>query len=470
MADITFNSTKGKVKISKVELCSESLTDRAGIAAFARYLEGIGMPKVLAKKVGRLKKSAKGAGVAEILGQIICWMMDGTSSSLSYFDRLKQDESFASVVRTESLVSSHTVKRLCGAFDKKSLLKLHEILDELFVWRLLRDKPECVVLGLDVMPMDNDQAKVREGVKVTYKKCKGFAPLQMTWNRRIVACSLRPGDVHSMGENDAERMIEQAVRLIRNHYSQEVPIVIRLDSGFMSESLFDRMEELDIGYLCGGRKYTDLVHYMSCLPDDAWQRYFNPAKPEDSGMWEFVEYGGKYKTWKRFRRALFARPLSEDGKFLLPFARPCTVTYTNIGRGEAIDEQLQKAGYDHLFQTENLLRAYHDRGNDELVFRGFKELQGERLPFKRFNANQAIYLLRVLTLFLFESFKADISHDVIPITSYANTFRRQFVDTAGKIVFHGGQLILKVSRRAWDMMQFSIIWERCCQTKQMRYG
>lgn len=467
MADITCSSSKGKGKISKVDLCSEDLTDRAGIAAFAKYLEAIGLPKLFAEKLGRLKKSTKGATVADMLGQIICWIMDGTSSSLSFFDMLKQDDSFASVVRAESLVSSHAVKRLCGAFDKQALTGLDEILEELFVWRLNREQPDCVVLGLDVMPMDNDQAKVREGVEVTYKKRKGFAPLQMTWNRRIVSCRLRPGDVHSLGRNDAEAMIRRAVQLIRSRYRKDVAIVIRLDGGFMSERLFQVMEELEIGYVCGGRKYIDIVHYVSCLPETAWQTYVNPAKSEDSGFWEFVEFGDKCRDWKRFRRALFARPLSEEGNFLLPIARPCTVIYSNIGRGEPIDEQLKKAGHDHLFEAKALLRAYHDRGNDELVFRGFKELQGERLPFKRFTANEVIYLLRVLTLSLFESFKADISHDVIPITAYANTFRRQFLDTAGKMVFHAGALVLKVSRRAWKMMRFSTIWERCCRTEKM---
>lgn len=467
MADITFNSSKGKVKISRVELSSQELTDRAGIAAFSRYMENIGLPGLIGNKLFGLKKTAKGASVEDMLGQVICWIMDGTSTSLSFFDLLQKDTSLAPVVGSREMVSSHAVKRLCAAFDEKSLASLHEILEALFVWRLRSEKPECVVLGLDVMPMDNDEAMTREGVEVTYKQCKGFAPLQMTWNRRIVSCRLRPGSVHSLGQDDAQTMIRRSVHLIRSRYRKDVPIIVRIDSGFMSENLFKLMEELEIGYLCGGRKYIDIVHYMSCLPDSAWQDYVNPAKPEGCGIWEYFEFGDKCETWKHFRRALFARPLSEDGNFLLPCARPCSVIYTNIGRGEAIDGQLRKAGYDHLCQAKSLLRAYHDRGNDELVFRGFKDLQGERLPFKRFNPNQVIYLLRVLTLFLFESFKADISHDVIPVTAYASTFRRQFVDTAGKIVSHAGQLVLKVSRRAWEMMRFGTIWERCCQTKPM---
>jgi len=142
-------------------------------------------------------------------------------------------------------------------------------------------------------------------------------------------------------------------------------------------------------------------------------------------------------------------------------AGTCNVIYTNIGRGEKIDQLLKKSGLELLFKPEVLIKTYHDRGNDELVFRAFKELQGERLPFEKLKPNKVIYQLRVLTLFLYEAFKSDITYDVIPVTAYAGTFRRSFIDTAGKLVTHAGSLILKVSHRAWKMMGFAKVWERC---------
>ena len=118
-------------------------------------------------------------------------------------------------------------------------------------------------------------------------------------------------------------------------------------------------------------------------------------------------------------------------------------------------------------RPEILIKTYHDRGSDELVFRAFKDLQGERLPFEKLKPNKVIYQLRVLTLLLYEAFKSDITYDVIPVTAYAGTFRRRFIDTAGKLVTHAGSLILKVSHRAWDMMGFARVWERCCRTEKI---
>ena len=63
----------------------------------------------------------------------------------------------------------------------------------LFIWRLKIKKPEVIILTLDTMPMDNDEAEEREGVSVTYKGYKGFQPLQIIWERKIVDVIFRSG-------------------------------------------------------------------------------------------------------------------------------------------------------------------------------------------------------------------------------------------------------------------------------------
>ena len=115
-------------------------------------------------------------------------MVDGTSRHLSHFDPWKADEGYAATLerRPEELLSSHAVKRFFGAISWGRVWLLRRLLLELFVWRLRIEKPPVVVLDLDVLVMDNDAAKAREGVKPTYKKARGFAPLQMAWGRIVV--------------------------------------------------------------------------------------------------------------------------------------------------------------------------------------------------------------------------------------------------------------------------------------------
>jgi len=97
------------------------------------------------------------------------------------------------------------------------------------------------MLGLDTMVLDNDEAVKRHGVKPTYKKVKGFQPLQMRWGRFIIDAIFRSGDKHSNHSNDVEKMIQRMVEFIRKHYHEDVPIVIRMDSGFfvIAQNLVD---------------------------------------------------------------------------------------------------------------------------------------------------------------------------------------------------------------------------------------
>jgi hypothetical protein len=47
--------------------------------------------------------------------------------------------------------------------------------------------------------MDNDEAQKRQGVEPPYKKKKGFQPLQMIWNHKIVDAVFRGGKKHGKG-------------------------------------------------------------------------------------------------------------------------------------------------------------------------------------------------------------------------------------------------------------------------------
>jgi hypothetical protein len=50
--------------------------------------------------------------------------------------------------------------------------------------------------------------------------------------------------------------------------------------------------------------------------------------------------------------------------------------------------------------------------------------------------------------------------DVLPITWYANTFRRRVIDVAGKIVDHSRQLVLKLPVTICKALRFTILWEK----------
>ena len=114
---------------------------------------------------------------------MFAFFIDGTDMSISSFDNRKKDEGYAALLenKTDEMTSSHQIKRFFIIVSIVSNFIFNKILNELFIWRLMITKPEIIILGIDTMVMDNDEAKKREGNEPTYKKKKGFQPLHISW-------------------------------------------------------------------------------------------------------------------------------------------------------------------------------------------------------------------------------------------------------------------------------------------------
>jgi hypothetical protein len=419
------------------------------LTLFVRYLRNIAIYPVLERLFGSIRKNAKGQPVSEIFKQVFCFLLDGTSRHLVYFDALKKDEGYAAAIETapEQMLSSHAVKRFFGAFSWFRIW--------LFRWRLQIRKPEIVVLGMDTMVMDNDEAQKRHGVDPTYKKVKGFQPLHLTWEGLIIDAVFRGGSKHSNDGDTALKMVEHIVKFIRKHYGEEVPIIIRLDAGFFDQDLFQGFEKLKIGYICGGRVYEELKTLAEKAQTGQWQHYRNQRQ-----VWDYLELGDRRRTWKRFRRAFLCRPVAEGRQWLLDYVRPLSILYNNLGMGQTIDARLAAVGQNHHLEAEGIIASYHGRGADELVHRGLKDFGFEELPFLRFAPNAALYYTMVVAFVLFECFKKDVCGEVIPVAAYATTLRRRLIDVAAKIVRHAGKIILKVAAAAMEQLQFAALWAR----------
>ena len=207
--------------------------------------------------------------------------------------------------------------------------------------------------------------------------------------------------------------------------------------------------------MCGGKLDKEMKVYLARFGASDYQSYQKEAQ-----TWDYLEFGGKAKSWSKFRRAIFCRPRYEDRQQLFEFARPDTLIYTNLGMGQEIDHQLNALNKGNNIATEGCIKLYHGRGRNELVNRAFKDFGFQELPFKRFAANAAVYYLMLLSFFLFECFKIDVLCDVVSVNSYAVTVRRKVIDIAGKIVKTGGKKILKVAAATWEGLKFEDLWKK----------
>jgi hypothetical protein len=211
---------------------------------------------------------------------------------------------------------------------------------------------------------------------------------------------------------------------------------------------------MNAGYTGSGKLYDNIKGFVAGLDSKSWKTYTN-----DKQIWDFVEFGDRRGSWKRFRRAVYLKPRYDDNRqMLLEFSRPEMVLYTNLGMGGKIDGLIRKAGRTELLHPEEIIRLHHERGTDELVHRATKEFASEKLPFKRFNQNAAYYYTMLLSYFLLETFQGDVGREVVPEVAYPTTVRRRLIDFAAKIVRHAGKIILKVTFATYEQLKIERLW------------
>jgi hypothetical protein len=449
---------KSKCKISKVGVTEDTLTGRGGLALFVRYVSQVNIYALLFDAFGHIRRSEKGQPVWNVFKQIFCFFYDGTSRHLVYFDQLKRDRGYASVIEntSEEMIGSHQVKRFFKAFSWLCGGIFRRILKRLFIWRLKIQRPEKIELTIDLMIMDNDEAVKRHGVEPTYKKVKGFGSLQVLWNRKVVDAIFRGGSKHSNAGQTVVNMVTDLVNLIRREYRADVPIVVRMDSGFFDEDNLAALDRQNIGVICTGKVYDHVKGYVGALPDNGWAIYDNGHQE-----WEYVEFGYRYESWKKYYRAIYTRPAYEGEQRVLDFARPDNIIITNLGVNPAVVKGCSAEVRKELIRVESIIHSHHQRGADELPHRGLKDFGFEELPFKRFSPNTAFFYCMLISFFLFETFKEDVLEEVLPVASYATTVRRKVVDFAAKIITTSRGIILKVTQAVMDHLRFDRLWERC---------
>ena len=450
-------------KITKIGVTNDKISARGGLPLILRYIGNIGLYGLVANSLLSFlpKFGHKGLQLPQFLKQVFAYFIDGTDMSISGFDSRKADEGYAALLENKlgEMASSHQIKRFFAKLSPVTNFFFNKVLHALFVWRLKLDKPRIIVLGIDTMVLDNDGAKKREECKPTYKRKKGFQPLHICWGPFLVDVLFRKGNAHSNHGTDYPDRVRAIVRLIRRHYSAHAPIIICADRGFADQKAYEIFEEnLHIHYITTGRSYPDLRDYVQRV--DA-RSYGEIAK--GSMLWKFLEFGNCLKTWTKFRRCIYTHlAREEDGQYVMGFAKPDNMIYTNIGNSPVADGRLRAAGGESYFGTAEIIRLSHQRGADELIHRSLKELATkEQLPFKSFGMNRAYYFLLVITHFIFEAYKQDVTYDVVPVCSYPNTFRRKMVDFAVKITARSRQRVLNVTKTIFETTNIVELWKRC---------
>ena len=453
-----------QAKISAIEITDEKLSGRGGLTLFIRFIENIGFYQFFEKYFSFAKRSSKGLSCRQFIMQLLAFFIDASDLSMLGFDRRKNDAGYAGLLENTSaqMASSHQMKRFFENLGTVGNLIYRAILLRLFVWRLQIEKPSIIELFIDSVVWDNNDAGKRQGVEPTYKKVKGYQPLEISWGPYAVDAIFRSGSVHGNHDQDVINAVSRLVRTIRKDY-RDVPIIILSDSGFMDNYNFTYFEEqLHINYICSGKAYDDLKQYVQVIPKQRFKKLITAKQ-----TWQYIEFGNRLKSWSKFRRCIFtSMQTDEKGQLMFDFARPDSFIYTNIGLDPILKKQLVDAGHDSYLKAKEIIIADHQRGKSELNHRSRKEFAGkETLPFEKMGMNRGYYYFMLMAHVLYEAYKHDVTFDVCPKESYPSTFRRTMIDFAVKLISSGGRIVLKVTRAIYKQLRIKRLWKRIAAPK-----
>ena len=180
-------------------------------------------------------------------------------------------------------------------------------------------------------------------VETTSDTLTGRAGLtfQITWDRSIADAVLRGGSKPSNDGDTAIEAIRHLTKKIRKALGEEIPIVVRMDTGFCDKKIYQACEDLGIGYvgigyLSGGRLQEAIKDEAEKRPGSDWVLYSSDGALYQNGSqeWAYHERGDRRGTWSRFRRTIHTR--------LDPHAPSL--------RGRAAQIRLCSQGHGHLHQ------------------------------------------------------------------------------------------------------------------------
>lgn len=448
---MNIKKSQSSCKINRIEICEDKLTSRGGLYFFGHYLTQTKVLDAISTPVSDLRKSKKGKSVEVLLKQLLCAFADGRGQSMLDFNELKKDPAHAAILEMpqEDMAGTDIMKRFFRKFYGSKWQLFRQSLQQIFLWRLHIEKPQVIMLDLDTMVLNNNDALQREGCKPTYKKVKGFQNLQLTWQGRIVDVLFRSGEKHSNHGDDVLQVLSKAIKAIRSHFDKNIPIIVTIDSGFLDDKIFRKLEKMNVGYVCSGKLYTSIRTQLETIPKKEFYHYC-----KGSNCWAYTQFESSLGTWDgTTRKTIYTTLVEEEGQLSLPFCRPDAVYYTNLGNTHSLDQELIHRGYDSYLSAQGIVEIAHGRGDSERCNRSIKEFMSkEHLPFKRFAMNAAYYLLQVISHFMLECFRLDVASNIIPQRAYPNTIRRTVIDFAAKVVCTGGKIILKIPQTIWDRL------------------
>jgi hypothetical protein len=398
----------------KLEMTRDLITPHAGLALVGEFAAGLG---VLQSIDGYLPKPGSGAGYkpSEYIFPLIL-MLNGGGRSLEDTRQIRADEGLREILPLERIPSSDAFGDwLRNMGVNGGLCGLKRVNRKLLKRGMKYDGIKGYTLDIDATGIQAE----KQTAKMTYKGFKGYMPIvgHLAENGLVLGDEFRAGNVAPAARNLA--FIKHCVRQLPKGKSITA---LRSDSAAYQANIINYCEQEGIQFAIGADLDEAVLGAITAIPEKAWKAYKNGYIAETVHSMEKTEHAFRLIVIRRpYQGTLFAE---EDTR----------LKYTVLASNR-------------IESPEDVVAWYNQRG--ECSENRIKELKigfgMERMPCGQFEANAMFFRIGTLAYNIFRLFTLKVlspswhRHQV-------QTVRWRLYQIAGKVVFHGGQVFVKVRR------------------------
>jgi len=395
----------------KLGATQDSITPHAGLALLGEYAYGLKLPEQIDAQMPG-PGSGAGYSASEYVFPLLL-MLNGGGRSLEDLRELRSDSGLRSVLKLKEIPSSDAVGDWLRRMGRsRGLSGLGKVNESLVACGLASEDGTDYTLDQDATVIFGEKEKA----EMSYKGVKGYCPLvgHLAENGLVLHEEFRAGNV-SPGARNLEFLKGCQKRMPKGKRIK----FFRSDSAAYQAELLDYCEEEGIKYAVGADLDEAVLEVISGIGVQEWREY------GDGYISEAVHTMNK--SQQAFRLIVIKRPV--QGKL---FAES-EVRYTVIASNR--EER-----------AEETVAWYNQRG--ECSENRLKELKlgigMERMPCGDLRANAVFFRIGVIAYNLFRLFGLKILPEEWQ-RHQLGTVRWKLYNLAGKVVWHAGQLWLKVS-------------------------
>jgi hypothetical protein len=398
----------------KLEITKDLITSHAGLALFGEFAVGLGIMEMVNRY---LPGPGSGAGYQDSEYVLpLTMMINGGGRSLEDLREIRNDEGLREILPLQRIPSSDAMGDWLRRTGSNDGLEGLEKVNHRFLKRgLKRDGIKGYTLDIDATGIEAEKASA----KMTYKGYHGYMPMvgHLAENGLILGDEFREGNESPGSRNlefikHCERQLPKGKKIKR----------FRSDSAAYQADIINHCQSKGIEFGIGGDLDKAVVKEIENMKEEDWRPYQNGYIGETVHSMN--------KTKESFRLIVIRRPYQEK-----------------LFGEEEISEKYTAVASNRQGSVEEVIKWYNQRG--ECSENRIKDLKigfgMERMPCGQFEANAVFFRIGVLSynigrLFVLKTLTESWHQHQV------QTLRWKLYQSAGKIVFHGGQVFLKVRR------------------------